>query len=75
MSVSITEQPFICNTCGSFDQEHDCALVLLSRARWLVLHYGHKFNPVDKPEALALVEQSALVLARAASGREQKNAK
>ena len=53
----------ICNTCGLTEQKkHDCALVLLARSRWLILHYAHMFNEVDKKEALPLVEQIAGLL-------------
>jgi hypothetical protein len=56
----------ICNTCGIVLDEksegHDCALVLLGRARWLILHYAHRFEKHDRQEALPLVEQIAQVL-------------
>lgn len=56
----------ICNTCGLNPvTEHDCAAVLLSRSRWLILHYGHLFNEADKKEALPLIEQIAKVLTQA----------
>jgi hypothetical protein len=58
-----------CSECGLVGSEqHDCRLVLLERARWLILHYAHSFSAADKLEAQALVEQSALVLARAGDG-------
>jgi hypothetical protein len=54
-----------CHGCGSTDgREHDCVLVLLSRARWLILHYAHSFTEADKKEALPLVEQITGLLAR-----------
>lgn len=59
----------ICNTCGLSDpmrSSHDCALVLLGRARWLILHYAHNFNGSDKKEALPLVGQIAGLLTRKA---------
>lgn len=56
----------ICNTCGLDPvTEHDCTVVLLSRSRWLILHYGRLFNEADKKEALPLIEQIAKVLSQA----------
>jgi len=61
----ITPSSGTCNRCGSTDgnHEHDCTMVLLSRARWLILHYAHTFAEADKKEALPLVEQIAGLLA------------
>jgi len=59
------QQQTLCNTCGLTERkEHDCALVLLARSRWLILHYAHRFNEVDKKEALPLVEQITGLLAK-----------
>jgi len=59
----------LCNTCGAYGP-HDCELVLLSRCRWLILHYAHRFNEADKLEALPLVDQIAgLLLKRVREGR------
>lgn len=56
----------MCNICGSSDTGHDCTAVLLSRARWLIVHYAHSFSETDKQEALPLTEQIALLLAKKA---------
>jgi len=57
-SAISTQQRALCSTCGLAEQkEHDCALVLLARSRWLILHYAHKFSEVDKKEAMPLAEQ------------------
>lgn len=67
VAAPLTDGIAMCDRCGSLDAIHDCTLVLLSRARWLILHYAHLFNDVDKQEALPLVEQIAVILTKRAA--------